>query len=40
VQVLERELMLTYNCPWFNYQVQGHVIEQNQDETFSKVLGK
>lgn len=37
VQVLERELMLTYNWDWFNYQVQGHVIEQNEDETFSKV---
>ncbi len=37
VQVLERQLMLTYNWDWFNYQVQGHVIEQNEYESFSKV---
>ncbi|UKO96916.1 sucrase ferredoxin [Nostoc sp. UHCC 0870] len=37
VQILERELMLKYNWDWFNYKVQGHVIEQNEDETFSQV---
>ncbi|AFY49077.1 hypothetical protein Nos7524_3280 [Nostoc sp. PCC 7524] len=37
VQILERELMLHYNWDWFNYQVEGHVIEQNEDETFNKV---
>jgi hypothetical protein len=37
VQILERELMLKYNWDWFNYQVQGHVIDQNEDETFSQV---
>jgi hypothetical protein len=37
VQILERELMLKYDWHWFNYQVQGHVIEESEDETFNTV---
>ncbi|WP_066383194.1 sucrase ferredoxin [Anabaena sp. CA = ATCC 33047] len=37
VQILERELMLKYGWDWFNYQVKGCVIEQNEDETFNQV---
>ncbi|HYW19659.1 MAG TPA: sucrase ferredoxin [Nodularia sp. (in: cyanobacteria)] len=37
VQILERELMLKYGWDWFKYKVQGHVIEENEDETFNKV---
>ncbi|MTJ09684.1 sucrase ferredoxin [Anabaena sp. UHCC 0204] len=37
VQILERKLMLKYGWDWFNYQVQDHVIYQNEDETFNQV---
>ncbi|WP_414620449.1 hypothetical protein [Calothrix sp. CCY 0018] len=37
VQLLERELMLKHGWEWFNYQVQGHVIKHNEDETFNQV---
>lgn len=37
VQILELELILKHGWDWFNYQVQGNVIEQNEDESFNKV---
>lgn len=37
VQVLERELILKYGWDWFDYQVKGHVIEHNEDESFNQV---
>ncbi|MBV6623057.1 MAG: sucrase ferredoxin [Rivularia sp. (in: Bacteria)] len=37
VQFLERQLMLMHGWKWFNYQIQGRVIEHNEDETFNQV---
>lgn len=37
VQFLERELILQYGWDWFKYQVQGNIIEQNEDESFNIV---
>lgn len=37
VQTLERELIFKYGWNWFNYQVRGHVIKQNEDETFNQI---
>lgn len=37
VQFLERELMLMHGWEWFDYQIQGRVIEHNEDETFNQV---
>ncbi|MBW4642717.1 MAG: sucrase ferredoxin [Goleter apudmare HA4340-LM2] len=37
VQILERELLLRYKWDWFDYCVQGRVIEQSDDESFNQV---
>jgi hypothetical protein len=37
VQFLERELILKYGWDWFDYQVQGNLLQQTEDESFSQV---
>jgi hypothetical protein len=37
VQFLERELLLKYGWDWFNYQVEGYVLQHNEDETVNQV---
>ncbi|MEQ8996769.1 MAG: sucrase ferredoxin [Coleofasciculus sp. B1-GNL1-01] len=36
-QVLERELIFRYGWEWFDYSVNCQIIEQNEEETFSRI---
>lgn len=36
-QVVERELLLKHGWKWFDYQVTGHVIDHNEDESHNRI---
>ena len=37
VQVLEREIILSHSWEWFNYRLEGRVLEHNEDESVNQV---
>ncbi|MBE9193032.1 sucrase ferredoxin [Gloeocapsopsis crepidinum LEGE 06123] len=36
-QILERELIVTYGWQWFDYRIEGRVLEHNEDESINQV---